>query len=129
MKSLITSVLLFCLMAGYLFWNSHFLSDTSEEITRCLREIPTYAEGSATNEEALRKDGLLRLSELWERKSPLLSLSVSVRVTEGFEDALGRMRAAFDHKDATEFDASREHLLRIAADLHRYDGISVGSIL
>lgn len=128
MKSLVAALLLFSLMLGVLVLNTRYLSRVTNELERCTEAIPSFTKGDE-EWDAIRKAGLDRLASVWETERNKVSLSVTVRVTEGIDDAIGKMQAALRHGDRTEFDASREHLLRITDDLRRYDGITLGSIL
>lgn len=128
MKSLLVSLLLFLLMLGGIFCNSRYLSHVADTLSSCIEDIPTYAESNASN-DLDREENVKRLAALWEKNRDIISLSVTVRVTEGFEDALGTLQAALEYEEPSHFDAAREHLLRIVEDLRRYDRPGFGSIL
>ena len=127
MKALVISLLLFALMLGTLVLNAEYLSDIAEELELYTRSIPSFSENASYDPS--RTEELDLLAEFWKRERKKVSLSVTVRIAEEIDEKICNMKAALTHDDKTEFDSSREHLLRIADGLRQYDRISVGSIL
>lgn len=123
MKSFAVSLLLFTVMLGGILVNGRYLHTLADTLDSATEAIPTCGDDNA------KRDALDRVCAIWERNRTAVSLSVTVRVTEGIDDCLGKMNAALKYGEDTEFDASKEHLLRIIEDIRRYDRLQLGSIL
>lgn len=117
MKSFYLSLLIFALLLGAIVLNGRYLTDVSDRLTEAVERIPDFGEDA---EGPLRRLRLDEAREIWHRESGTVAYFVTVRVTEGIEDAFGALSASLAHGDRTTFDAERDHLLRIAEDLRRY---------
>lgn len=121
MKATLISILIFALLLTGIFCNGRYLHRVTGDLYDCLRAVPSYAD-SDENSDSVRATALRRFRTVWEAERLRVSLTVSLHVTEGIDDCLGRLDAALAHREKCEFDASLEHLFRIVEDLCRYDG-------
>ena len=129
MKTFLTSLLIFSLMLFLIYANGKYLAGTADDLREILCRIPEYREiGTAARRNEV-KEQLLSLKVRWHEERERISLTVSVRITEGIDDCLDRMHGALSYGDGAEFDASRAHLLRILDDLHRYEGFALGALV
>ena len=129
MKTFLSSLLIFSLMLFLIFINGKYLAKTADDLREILCRIPEYAEIGTEARRDEVKEQLLSLKVRWHEERERISLTVSVRITEGIDDCLDRMHGALTHHDGAEFDASRAHLLRILDDLHRYEGFALGALV
>lgn len=129
MKTFLSSLLIFSLMLFLIFTNGKYLAKTADDLREILHRLPAYTEIVTEAKQAAAAEQLLFLKIRWGEERERISLTVSVRITEGIDDCLDRMHGALTHRDGTEFDASRAHLLRILDDLHRYEGFALGALV
>ena len=129
MKTFISSFTIFTVMLLLIRANGKYLSDVSGELAEIARGIPTYNEIESNDSFDTSREMLTRFKEIWQREQERVSLTVSVRITEGIDDCLDRLFGAIDNGDGCEFDSSRAHLLRILYDLHRYEGVALGALV
>ena len=129
MKTFISSLLIFSVMLLLIRENGDYLAKTADELRELLSGVPQYSELRSSQTEKETRERLLLLKARWHEERDRVSLTVSVRITEGIDDCLDRMFGALDYDDGTEFDSSRAHLLRILDDLHRYEGIALGALV
>ena len=129
MKTFISSLLIFSVMLLLIRENGDYLSKTADELREILYGIPQYNDILSSHTEEESRERLLLLKARWHEEHERVSLTVSVRITEGIDDCLDRMCGALDHNDGAEFDSSRAHLLRILDDLHRYEGVALGALV
>ena len=118
MKSFYLSLLIFALLLGAITLNGRYLANVSDRLSDAVERIPDFGEEDV--EDPLRRLRLDEAREIWRRESETVAYFVTVRVTEGIEDAFGSLSASLAHGDRAGFDAARDHLLRIAQDLRRY---------
>ena len=129
MKTFISSLLIFSVMLLLIRENGDYLSKTADELREFLYGIPQYNEIRTSDTKEESREQLLLMKARWHEERDRVSLTVSVRITEGIDDCLDRMCGALDHDDGTEFDSSRAHLLRILDNLHRYEGVALGALV
>ena len=119
MKVFWISLVLFLLLLAGIFWNAHYVRESSEHLTELAEELTEPDE---------REDTLSELEEFWEKNKNLFGLSVGFRELDHFGEVLVELRWAHDHSLEAEFQKYRALLLDAIEEISRTEKISVGNI-
>ena len=119
MKVFWISLALFVALLAGLFWNAHYIHESSRylsERTEALKEI----EG--------REETLSEIETYWKKHRDLFGLSVGFRELDHFGEVLCELRWAHDYGREEDFQRYRALLLDTIEEISRNEQISVGNI-
>ena len=119
MKAFWISILLFALLLGGIFVNARFIHRTSDTLTEYAEEL---------SESSCRAQTLEELEAFWEKRRPLISLTVGFRELDHFGEVIAQLRWAHDLGDETEFLRYRSLLLDAITELSRTEQFSVENL-
>ena len=119
MKVFWVSLVLFLVLLAGIFWNAHYVRESTEHLTDLAEEL---------KESEKREDTLSGLEEFWEKNKNLFGLSVGFRELDHFGEVLVELRWAHDHGLEAEFQKYRALLLDAIEEIERNERISVGNI-
>lgn len=124
MRALITALTVLSLTVSAVVINGAFVSDTVAEAKKTLLDV---SESFGTDRQrAIAKSR--SLSESFEKKCELLSLSFKETELQPLQSALVRLSAACEHGNETEFDASLKTAFLLCESLERAEGLSFYNI-
>ncbi len=119
MKSLIVTVILFCLLLGAIILNSILVHRTVDHLNDLLSQIESVTDQDST---------LSELETYWEKQKKFLSLSVSFRDLDHVEETLVGLRWAYDEQDEKEFRKYHALLTDAVAEIARIERLSLENL-
>ena len=115
MKSLIITIILFCLLLGCIIINSFFVHRTVAHLNDLLSQIEDSPDREST---------LSELEAYWEKQEQLLSFSVSFRDLDHVGETLAGLRWAHDERDEKEFRKYHALLSDAVEEIARIERLS-----
>ena len=119
MKVFWISLVLFLVLLAGIFWNAHYVRESTEHLTDLVEELKEPDE---------REETLTELEGFWEKNKNLFGLSVGFRELDHFGEVLVELRWAHDFGREEDFQKNRALLLDAIEEIERNERISVGNI-
>ncbi len=118
MKTFIVALAVFSLLLCVIILNALFVNRSMNELEDAVSSL-SPCDATALSE----------VTELWEKRYTLLSLSVSRNEMRDMDVWMAEMRIAAERSDVLQFETARAQALDSIGDIRRLERISVSNIL
>lgn len=119
MKSFILSLLLFSTIIGGIIANSFYVTAFCNDLTY-LCELAML--------EQPNEDTVLKIKSLWEKKRPILDISIKTNELEKMNDLIQSLISVHKSKNSAEFDKYCILITELAKEFSEHERISFRSI-